>query len=294
MVVGNSIGSTPTDVVASAWSSLDGTAWTPMSVESGAGQEMVAGAASESGAVIAAGNGVAWLSTDGRTWSAQVLPGASTKAGAYTPRAVGSWAGGFVIVGLWGGTGPTRSAAWYSATGRDWKQATTSLAGFDARGIAAVGGRIVVVGDDLGEAAPALAASWSSVDGNTWTESTAPTDQSTVGLDGVAAVDGALLAFGAPPASTTAAQRPPNRLSRAALRCLPPRSCSGYPRTASTGFRSPAPTAPLGHARLAALGGLVTMVGGSTEWAGRRRRGTRARAHSSSRPAHRPRRPSTP
>ena len=108
-----------------------------------------------------------------------------------------------MIIGLWNGTGPTRSAAWYSATGRDWKLATTSLAGFDARGIAAVGGRIVVVGDDLSDAAPGLAASWSSVDGNTWTESTAPTDQPTVGLDGVAAVDGALLAFGAPPPSTT-------------------------------------------------------------------------------------------
>jgi len=268
VVVGNSIGSSPTDVVASAWSSLDGTAWTPMSVEAGTGQEMVAGAASGSGAVVTAGNGVAWLSTDGRTWSAQVLPGASTKAGAYTPRAVGSWAGGFVIVGLWDGSGPTRSAAWYSATGRDWKQATTSLAGFDARGIAAVGARIVVVGDDLSEAAPALAASWSSIDGNTWTESTAPTDQSTVGLDGVAAVDGALLAFGAPPASTTAT-------TAAAGPTLP--GSTPVPAAAELFWVSEngvdwlpitSTTAPLSHARLAAVGSLVAMIGGSTSGLG--------------------------
>ena len=30
VVVGNSLGSSPTDVVASAWHSLDGSAWTPM------------------------------------------------------------------------------------------------------------------------------------------------------------------------------------------------------------------------------------------------------------------------
>jgi hypothetical protein len=75
---------------------------------------------------------VAWLCTDGRTWSAQVLPGAATAAGSYThgPSARGR---ALAIIGLWTGDGPRRSAAWFSATGR-MAQAKTSLDGFDTHG----------------------------------------------------------------------------------------------------------------------------------------------------------------
>jgi hypothetical protein len=197
VAVGNSLGSSPTDVVAMAWHSRDGSSWTSMPIDSASGQEMIGGVAARPGVAVAAGNGVAWLSTDARTWSPQLLPGAST----YTLKAVTAWPGGFIIVGLWNGTGPTRtagSAAWYSATGRDWAKAATSLDGFDARGIAGANGHVVAVGTDTSDTAPGLAASWSSSDGNTWTKSTAFSDDTTVAMDGVAAVNGTFLAWGAP------------------------------------------------------------------------------------------------
>jgi hypothetical protein len=263
VAVGNSIGSTPTDVIASAWHSRDGSTWTPMEVDSGKGQEMVAGAASRSGTVVTAGNGVAWISTDGATWSAQVLPGASTAAGSYTPRAVGTWSGGFVIIGLWNGDGAIRSAAWYSASGRDWKQATTSLDGFDTHGISSVNGMIVAVGSDLGDTAPGLAASWSSADGNTWTKTTAPADQSNVTMDGVASVEGALLAFGAAPstASTAASAAPTLPGSTpvpdaAEVLWISESGVDWIPVTSKG--------APLSHARVTAIGNHVIMIGGTT------------------------------
>ena len=197
VAVGNSLGSSPTDVVAMAWHSRDGSTWTSMPVDSASGQEMIGGVAAQPGVVVAAGNGVAWLSTDARTWSPQVLPGAAS----YTLKAVSAWDGGFVVVGLWNGTGPSRSsgsAAWYSATGRDWAKAATSLDGFDARGIAGANGHIVVVGTDTSDTAPGLAASWSSADGNTWTKSTAFSEDTTVAMDGVTTVNGTFLAWGAP------------------------------------------------------------------------------------------------
>jgi hypothetical protein len=263
VAVGNSIGSSPTDVVASAWHSRDGTSWTPMEVEAAKGQEMVAGTVSRSGTVVAAGNGVAWLSTDGRKWSAQVLPGASTAAGSYTPRAVGTWSGGFVIIGLWTGTGPTRSAAWFSATGRDWVQAKTSLDGFDTHGISTVDGAIVAVGSDLSDTAPGLAASWSSLDGITWTKTTAPADRPNVAMDGVASVEGALVAFGAPPPSTASA-------AVTAGPTLP--GSTPVPADAEilwvseSGFDwlpIPSTGAPLTHAHVVTVGSRVLMIGGA-------------------------------
>jgi hypothetical protein len=198
IVIGNSLGQSPTDVVASAWHSKDGGQWTQMQVDSAKGQEMAAGVASGNGVAVAAGNGVAWLSTDGLSWSPQALPGAAAQGGSYAPRIVASWNGGFVIIGLWIGSGPTRSTAWYSSTGRDWVQSATSMTGFLASGASSINGRVVVVGSDLGDASPGLAASWSTTDGNTWTESTAPTDLSNVAIDGVAHVGSSLVAFGAP------------------------------------------------------------------------------------------------
>ncbi len=202
VVVGNSLGSSPTDVVAMAWHSRDGSTWTSMPVDSASGQEMIGGVVARPGVAVAAGNGVAWLSTDARTWSPQLLPSAAN----YTLKAVSAWDGGFVIVGLWNGTGPSRSsgsAAWYSATGRDWAKAATSLDGFDARGIAGANGHIVAVGTDTSDTAPGLAASWSSSDGNTWVRSTAFSEDTTVAMDGVAAVNGKFLAWGAPASASS-------------------------------------------------------------------------------------------
>jgi hypothetical protein len=264
VVIGNSLGSSPTDVIATAWHSRDGRTWTLMQVDSGGGQEMIAGVASRPGSVVAAGNGVAWLSTDGSTWTAQVLPGAVTAGLAFTPRAVGSWDGGFVIIGLSNGTKTTTSAVWYSSTGRDWKQATTSLAGFDVRGIAALGGTVVAVGIDLSDNAPALAASWSSTDGGTWVKSTAPTDLSTVAMDGVANVDGSLIAFGAPAPATTSA-------TASAGPTLP----GSTPVPASTEvvwvsengldwLPITSTTAPLTRAHMASIGNRVLMIGGAS------------------------------
>jgi hypothetical protein len=210
VVVGNSVGSKPTDVIASAWHSQDGVSWAPMDVQGGGSQEMIGGVAAKSGAIVAAGNGVAWFSADGRSWSSRPLPGASAQGGSYTPRAVGTWDGGFVIIGLWSGTGGTRSTAWYSPTGQDWSQAKTSLEGFDVRGIASLNGKIVAAGIDLGTSAPGLAASWSSTDGSTWTKATAPSDIASIAIDGIIRAGDSLVAYGAPAVDTaTTASAPP-------------------------------------------------------------------------------------
>jgi hypothetical protein len=268
VAVGNSVGSTPTDVAASAWHSRDGASWTPMEVGSGNGQEMIAGVAARSGAVVAAGNGVAWLCTDGRTWSAQVLPGAATQGGSYSPRAVGAWNGGFAIIALWNGDGPTRSTAWYSPNGHDWTQAQTSLDGFDVRAIAGLNGKIVAVGADLGDSAPGLGAAWSSSDGSTWTKTTAPTDLSNVAMDGVAKVGNSLLAFGAPAPSTTstAPQAGPSlagstpQTAAAEVVWVTEDGVEWLPITSKA--------APLTRAHMVPLGGKVVMIGGSTDGLG--------------------------
>ncbi|MGA2514204.1 MAG: hypothetical protein ABSG37_11380 [Candidatus Limnocylindrales bacterium] len=268
VVIGNSLGSSPTDVIATAWHSRDGSAWTPMQVASGAGQEMIGGVASRPGEAVAAGNGVAWLSTDGLTWSPQILPDASTASGTYTPRAVGSWDGGFVIIGLSSDTKTTHSAAWYSSTGRDWKLAGTSLDGFDVRGIAGLNGRIVAVGIDLSPTAPGLAASWSSTDGNTWTKSTAPTDLPSVALDGVANVGGSLIAFGAAAVATTSAAASPE----ATLPGSTPQPASVEIVWVSDDGINWIPVAssaaPLSHARMASIGKRVVFIGGASSGLG--------------------------
>jgi hypothetical protein len=260
VVVGNSLGTSPTDVIATAWHSRDGSSWSLMQVSGGGGQEMIAGVASQPGAVVAAGNGVAWLSTDGSTWSAQVLPGAVTSSTAFTPRAVGSWDGGFVIVGLANGTKTTTSAIWYSSTGRDWKQATTPLAGFDVRGIAAVGDTITAVGIDLSPDAPAMAASWSSTDGDKWIKATAPTDLPTVAMDGVAAVNGSLVAFGAPaPATTPVASAGPTLPGSTPV--PPAAELVWVSENGRDWLAITSTAAPLLHARMASLGNKVVLIG---------------------------------
>jgi hypothetical protein len=201
IVVGNSLGSSATDVAAAAWHSHDGSAWTQMEVDYGNGQLMGGGVATQGGTSVSAGNGVAWLSINGSSWAPIALPGAVGQGGAFTPSVVGTWDGGFMIVGLWIGSGATRSAAWYSSTGRDWVEAATSLNGFMAVSCSAIDGRFVAVGSDLGDSSPGLSASWSTADGKTWTESTAPTDLAGVAIDGVTRVGNSLVSFGAPTVS---------------------------------------------------------------------------------------------
>jgi hypothetical protein len=264
VAVGNSLGSTATDVTATAWHSRDGTTWTQMAVDSAAGQEMIAGVASRPGAAVTAGNGVAWLSTDGISWSAEILPGAVTSTGSYTPRAVGSWNGGFVIVGLWNGTGTTRSTAWYSPNGVEWTQAKTSLDGFDVAGIAGLDGTIVAVGSDLSPTAPGLAASWSSTDGSTWTKTTAPSDLTTVQMDGVARVGDSLIAFGAPPASTANSAASPGPTLSGSTPQPVAAEVIWVTEDGLTWLPLTNASAPLYRAHMASIGSLVVMIGGSS------------------------------
>ena len=263
VVIGNSLGQSPTDVAAAAWHSKDGGAWTPMQVDSGKGQEMAAGVASGNGVAVAAGNGVAWLSADGLSWSPQALPGAAAQGGSYAPRVVASWNGGFVIVGLWIGSGPTRSTAWYSSTGRDWAQSATALTGFLASGASSINGRVVVVGSDLGDASPGLAAAWSTTDGNTWTESTAPTDLSTVALDGVARVGSSLVAFGAPAGASSTAQQAAGPVTSGSTPKPVPTELIWVTDDGVNWLPIHSTAVPIDHARMGAAGEDVVMVGGT-------------------------------
>lgn len=191
--------SSTTDVTATAWHSEDGHTWTQANVDAAEGQEMIGGVAARSNGIVAAGNGIAWHSSDGLDWKPVAMPAAQ----AFIPREVGAWDGGFAIVGLAGGSSTVRSAVWYSSDGTSWTQASTVLDGFDARGIAGIGDRILVVGSDTSDTAEGLAASWTSTDGDVWTQATAPTKQTTVAIDSVIAFDGSFIAVGGPEESAT-------------------------------------------------------------------------------------------
>ncbi len=253
IAVGNSFGSAATDVVATAWRSRDGKTWVPAEVDSSAGQEMIGGATTRSGAVVTAGNGVAWFSPDGQRWTPYVLPEAQN----YIPRAVGSWDGGFAIVELWNGTGAPHSAVWYSTNGRDWNQGA-SLDGFDARGIAGFGGRIVAVGSDTGAAAEGMAVSWTSTDGKTWVKSTAPSDQSKTAMDGVTVVDGSFVAVGAADTNPAGAA---TQATQAGLSVWVSDDGISWLSIA-------AGPQPLTHGRMAVVGGRVVVVGGTSSGQG--------------------------
>ncbi|MGA3058164.1 MAG: hypothetical protein ABSE70_09070 [Candidatus Limnocylindrales bacterium] len=254
VAVGNSLGSSSTDVIASAWRSRDGRTWIPTEVDSSTGQEMIGGAVTRPGAVVTAGNGVAWFSPDGQRWTPHVLPGAQN----FIPRAVGSWDGGFAIVELWNGDGAPRSAVWYSTTGRDWIKATTSLDGFDARGIAGSGGRIVIVGSDTDASAEGLAASWTSTDGKTWVKASAPSDQPQTAMDGVTVVDGSFVAVGA--ADKNLAGTATQGTQAALAVWVSEDGTSWLPITTAA--------QPLTHGRMAAVAGRVVLVGGSSDGLG--------------------------
>jgi hypothetical protein len=250
VAVGNSVGSSSTDVFAAAWHSRDGKTWTPTQVDSAKGQEMIGGVVARPGAVVTAGNSVAWFSPDGQRWTPYLLPGAQN----YIPRAVGTWDGGFAIVGLWNGDGGPRSTVWYSTTGRDWVQGATSLVGFDARGIAGLGGRIVAVGSDTGPTAEGMAVSWSSTDGKTWSKSTAPSDQPLTAMDGVTVVDGSFVAIGASDQSPVAGT---SQGTQSALSVW-------VSDDGTTWLPIPTSAPPITHGRLAVAGGHVVLVGASS------------------------------
>ena len=250
VAIGNSLGATASDVAAAAWHSRDGHTWSQSSVDHAPGQEMLGGVASKSGTVVTAGYGVAWTTSDGLHWSPQVLPGALN----YIPRAVAAWDGGFVILGLWNGGGSRRSAAWYSPTGQGWTLASTSFDGFDVRGIATDGSRVVAVGSDSSALADGLAVSWSTVDGDAWVKATAPTNQPQTAIDSVTAVDGSFVAIGAADKSlsTSASLATSNTL----VVWVSEDGSYWIPMTSSG--------PPVSRGRMATVGGRLVVVGGSS------------------------------
>jgi hypothetical protein len=254
VVVGNSVGSGATDVMATAWHSQDGHSWSQAQVQAGKGQEMIGGVAALPGAIVAAGNGVAWYSADGSTWIPVGMPAAQ----AFIPRAVGSWGGGFAIVALAGGSSTIRSAVWYSTTGRSWTQSPSVLEGFDARGIAGLGHRIVVVGSDTSDTAEGLAVSWASSDGNKWTKATAPSTQATAAMDGVTAIDGSFVAVGAPDSGV-------NGGAAAADTSSPSQSAASLATWVSEDglnwLSMTTPTVPVSRGHLSSIGGKVVLAG---------------------------------
>jgi hypothetical protein len=131
-------------VVATAWHSRDGRTWSPSAVDFPNNTEMI-GVAQRPGAIVSAGNGVAWFSRDGSSWTLVALPNAT----GYMPRAVRSWAGGFAIVAISGGTDPRHTAAWVSADGKVWTQAEAPLAGFEVQDLVAYGNGLVAVGSQI-------------------------------------------------------------------------------------------------------------------------------------------------
>jgi hypothetical protein len=135
-------------VAATAWHSSDGRKWIESSVDFPANAEMI-GLAGRPGTLVAGGNGVAWLSQDGTSWTMIAVPGAAS----YVPRAVRAWAGGFVIVSVWSGSGERKSAAWVSTDGRAWFQAAAPMTLFDVQDAVAYGGGLVAVGSQTRSAA---------------------------------------------------------------------------------------------------------------------------------------------
>ncbi len=131
-------------VVATAWHSHDGRTWSPATVDVPNDTEMI-GLAERPGAMVSAGNGVAWFSPDGSSWTAVVLPNAT----GYIPRAVRAWAGGFAIVAVSTGTDPRHTKAWTSSDGKTWTEAAAELAGFEVQDLVAYGNGLVAVGGQI-------------------------------------------------------------------------------------------------------------------------------------------------
>ena len=131
-------------VVATAWHSRDGRTWSPASIDVPNDTEMI-GLAERPGAMVSAGNGVAWFSPDGSSWTAVNLPNAT----GYIPRAVRAWAGGFAIVAVSTGTDPRHTKAWTSPDGTHWTEAAAPLAGFEVQDLVAYGNGLVAVGSQI-------------------------------------------------------------------------------------------------------------------------------------------------
>jgi hypothetical protein len=94
---------------------------------------------------VSAGNGVAWFSRDGSSWTVVALPDAT----GYIPRAVRAWANGFAIVAVSTGTDARHTKAWISSDGRNWNEAAAPLAGFAVQDLVAYGNGLVAVGSQI-------------------------------------------------------------------------------------------------------------------------------------------------
>jgi hypothetical protein len=109
-----------------------------------------------------------WVSEDGRTWQSVPLFG---DAATGVPRAVASFAGGYVAVGS--GCCPDEAAVWLSPDGLSWER-LPAQPGFEATAMLAVaetpGGLAAVGCTAVFECDAGLA--WTSTDGRTWAEAT--------------------------------------------------------------------------------------------------------------------------
>jgi hypothetical protein len=131
---------------------------------------------------------VVWRSTDGRNWTAGLLPDSADHAGL----SVTAWKRGFAVLASRGDTDATE--IWLSSDGATWRKG--SHVAPSSRGpIVGFGDRLVVPGLALGD--PALeAAIWSSTDGQTWQQSTVPASGVAVAFDDLTVIGNRLIAMG--------------------------------------------------------------------------------------------------
>ncbi len=210
IVVGGVSGNQTETTVPTAWHSTDGRTWTKAQVATPALARMAAVAA-HPGEVVAIGDWrvtvpggaadqtvnqmYAWFSTDGATWSQIDLPESS----GFVPAAVTSWSGGFAAIGQLDGVDRVTSV-WTSADGKTWQKSPQEFGRFLPTAMAALGDRVVAVGNydnAQGDAAVFVPASWSSTDGLTWVESRASARQIATGFGDVTVVGDELVAIGA-------------------------------------------------------------------------------------------------
>ena len=131
-------------VVATAWRSRDGRTWSPATVDFPNNTEMI-GLAQRPGALVSAGNGVAWFSRAGSSWTLVALPNAT----GYIPRSVRAWANGFAIVAVSTGADARHTKAWISTDGKIWNEAAAQLDGFEVQDLVGYGNGLVAVGSQI-------------------------------------------------------------------------------------------------------------------------------------------------
>ncbi|HEX5828948.1 MAG TPA: hypothetical protein VFY23_15595 [Candidatus Limnocylindrales bacterium] len=163
-----------------AYESTDGRAWVPVPGFAPGDETRALGVASDAaGRVVIVGtagsSAGAWTrETPGSPWRpVPDQPSLRAPAGGTAEmRAVTAWGDGWVAAGSVGAAdGSRRAAIWWSGDGRAWElvPAAADDPG-DARafGVAADGGRVVVVGASLADGTGG-AITWTATDGETWT-----------------------------------------------------------------------------------------------------------------------------